>query len=168
MRYSRIINCAVVAPPEIKVAEKACQVSPTVLTQHQNKAVQVVHPPDKLCHEVAVQTPPEVHSVPGGQVQAHSVLPHQEHVVRNKILVKNFSIQKVQSTSIPPRGIYHPAIINACIAITGKHPSQLTAEEALKFNTYKEYKIQQGDPIEGSIIYLPSGMKNCLQCGELT
>ena len=95
-------------------------------------------------------------------------VPHQEHAVKSELLVKKFSIQKVQSTSIPPRGIYHPAIINACFAITGKHPSQLTAEEAHKFDTYKEYKIQQGDPIEESIIYLPSGMKNCLQCGELT
>ena len=162
------IDCDVVAPAEKKVVEKACQVSAAVLTHHQDQAVQVVPPAHKLCHEVAVQTPPEVHTVPGGQIQAHLVLPHQQHAAKTKSWVKNFSIQKVQSTSIPPRGIYHPAMINACIAITGKHPSQLNAEEATKFNTYREYKIQQGDPIEESIMYLPSSMKNCLQCGELT
>ena len=91
---------------------------------------------------------------------------HQQHAARSEFLVKKLSIQEVQSTSIPPRSIYHPAIINTCIAIIGKHPSQLTTEEAN--NTYREYKIQQGDPIERSIIYMPSDMKNCLQCGELT
>ena len=164
------INCAVEAPAKTEVAEKACQVSPPqLITHHQDQAVQVGPPPPKLCHEVAVQTPPnEVHTVPGGHVQANLVLPHQQNAARSEFRGKKLSIQKVQRTSIPPRGIYHPAIINACIAITGKHPSQLTTEEANKFNTYQEYKIQQGDPIEKSIIYMPSDMKNCLQCGELT
>ena len=76
---------------------------------------------------------------------------------------------KNQAISIQPRQIYHPAIIKACIAMQGKHPSQLTAEEAHKFNFYRQYKLKNGEPIEEDIIYLPSGgMKNCLQCGHLT
>ena len=35
--------------------------------------------------------------------------------------------------SIPPRTIHHPAVINACFAILGKHPSQLTPDEADEF-----------------------------------
>ena len=47
------INCAVEAPAEIEVAEKACQVSPPqLITHHQDQAVQVGPPPPKLCHEV--------------------------------------------------------------------------------------------------------------------
>ena len=79
------------------------------------------------------------------------------------------SLTCVQTTSISPRAIYHPAIISACKAFHGKHPSQLTPEEANKFNFYRTYKQQHGEPIEDDIVYLPSGgMKNCLQCGELT
>jgi hypothetical protein len=37
-------------------------------------------------------------------------------------------IVKFQSTSIPPRPVYHPAIINACTAMFSKHPSRLTEE----------------------------------------
>ena len=45
-------------------------------------------------------------------------------------------VVKTQSTSIPPRPIYHPAIINASDAMFSKHPSQLLPEEVVKFNAY--------------------------------
>ena len=82
---------------------------------------------------------------------------------------KPLSLDRVESTSIPPRTIYHPAIINACKSMHGKHPSELDPDEAHKFNFYKEYKIKNGEPIEEDLIYLPcGGLKNCLHCGQLT
>ena len=49
-----------------------------------------------------------------------------------------FSIN--QAVSIPPRPIYQHAIINACIAMQGKHPRKLTAEYLKKFNFYPKNK----------------------------
>ena len=81
----------------------------------------------------------------------------------------NLSITKNPAISIPAKRIYHPAIINACQALLRKHPSQLTQEEVAKFNEYKNYKLQQGDPLEDSIVYLPSGgLRTCVQCAQLT
>ena len=91
------------------------------------------------------------------------------YIVGTTLIFLQEFLTRVQTTSIPPRDIYHPAIISACKAFHGKHPSQLTPEEANKFNFYRNYKLQHGEPIEEDIVYLPSGgMKNCLQCGELT
>ena len=70
----------------------------------------------------------------------------------------------VSNVSIPPKKIFHPAIINATKAIYGKHPSELTLEETEKFNWYLEHKRNCGEPVESDIIYLPSTMRNCLHC----
>ena len=78
------------------------------------------------------------------------------------------SIMNNAPISIPPREVYHPAIINACKAICDKHPSQLTTEEAHKFNFYLERKCEMGQPVESDLVYLPSSMRNCLHCGYLT
>ena len=76
---------------------------------------------------------------------------------------------KTGTTSIPPRPVYHPAIINASNAMFAKHPSQLTSEEQQKFKHYKEHKIRIGEPLEEEIIFLPSGgIRTCLNCGEIT
>ena len=82
---------------------------------------------------------------------------------------QNLSICPSSNISIPGRKIYHPAIIKASQSMFEKHPDLLTKEEAEKFNHYRKYKIDQGDPIEESIIYSPcGGMKRCLQCDQPT
>ena len=79
------------------------------------------------------------------------------------------SFAKTSVQSISPRPIYHPAIINASIAMHQKHPTLLSPEELIKFNMYIRYKIDRGQPIEEELMYLPSGgVRNCLQCGHLT
>ena len=78
-------------------------------------------------------------------------------------------IVRVQSTTVLPRKVYHPTIINACQAMFAKHPSQLVPEEVTKFKFYRNMKIQNRDPIESDVIYLPiGGIRTCLNCGELT
>ena len=54
----------------------------------------------------------------------------------------SLNLTKNQSISIPPRRIYHLAIINACQAMFRKH--LLSKEEVNKFNKYKEFKLQGG------------------------
>ena len=79
------------------------------------------------------------------------------------------NIRKTGSTSIPPRPVYHPAIINASKAMFAKHPSQLTPEEVKKFKYYQDHKIRIGEPLETEVIYLPiGGIRTCLNCGEIT
>jgi hypothetical protein len=76
---------------------------------------------------------------------------------------------KAQSTSISPRKVYHPCIINASEAMFGKHPGQLTPDENLKFQLYQDHKIKVGEPLETEIIYLPiGGIRMCVNCRELT
>ena len=67
--------------------------------------------------------------------------------------------------SIPPRPVYHPAVINASKAFYQKHPCDLTKEEKEKFKFYLDYKRREGEPVETDIIYLPSTMRECLHCG---
>jgi hypothetical protein len=72
-------------------------------------------------------------------------------------------------SSILPRPVYHPAIINASKFFFSKPPSQLTADEAQKFNQYQEDKIEIGEPLEAEEKFLPiGGIRMCLNCGELT
>jgi hypothetical protein len=52
-------------------------------------------------------------------------------------------IVKFQSTSIPPRPVYHPVIINACTAMFSKHPSQLTEDENNKFKAYRTHNSER-------------------------
>ena len=81
----------------------------------------------------------------------------------------NLSIVVQPSLSIPPRPVYHPAIINACRGMFGKTPSQLNNEEINEFRYYQEFKLSNGDPIEEDVAYFPEGgLRNCLQCGHLT
>ena len=80
------------------------------------------------------------------------------------------SVVAQPSLSIPPRTIYHPAILNAVRSMHGKHPSELNTEEIAKFKLYQQYRRRNGDPpIEEEIIYLPAGgLRTCMQCGNLT
>ena len=65
------------------------------------------------------------------------------------------TIVKSSATSILPRTVYHPAIINASQAFFLKHPSQLTADEAQKFKQYQEDKTEIGEPLEAEEKFLP-------------
>ena len=80
----------------------------------------------------------------------------------------NLSISKACSTSLPPRPIYHPAVINACKTMHGKHPSELSQKEAHTFKFYLQWKCDRGEPVETDVVHLPSGMRDCLHCGHLT
>jgi hypothetical protein len=78
-------------------------------------------------------------------------------------------IVKIQSTSISPRPVYHPAIVNACDAMFAKHPSKLNPDEVQKFKLYQNHKTKIGEPLETEVIYLPiGGLRTCLNCRELT
>ena len=68
----------------------------------------------------------------------------------------NLTISTNASISIPPRPVYHPAIINASQSFYMKHPSELTEEEIANFNVYLKWKQDAGEPVETDLIYLPS------------
>ena len=80
----------------------------------------------------------------------------------------NLTISTNASISIPPRPVYHPAIINASQSFYKKHPSELTEEEIANFNVYLKWKQDAGEPVETDVIYLPSSMRDCLHCGYPT
>ena len=75
---------------------------------------------------------------------------------------------KVSSISIPPRKIYHPAVINASKLVCNKHPSELTKEESSYMKNYLDRKREAGEPVELDPSYLPISMRNCYHCGQLT
>ena len=52
----------------------------------------------------------------------------------------HLNITKFQSISIPPRPVYHPAIVGACQRFFSKHPSELSQDEIQKFKQYKKDK----------------------------
>ena len=79
---------------------------------------------------------------------------------------KQLTIQCVKTTTIPPRPVYHPAIIRASLSMFGKKPYDLDPDEIAKFNQYRAWKCQNGEQIENDIIYNPgSGNQPCLHCG---
>ena len=79
------------------------------------------------------------------------------------------SVVKNTEINIRPRKIYHPTTINACLAMFNNHPDALTQEEILKFNHYKSWKKESGDPLETNPIYLPiGGLRTCLVCKHFT
>ena len=51
---------------------------------------------------------------------------------------------------------FHPNIVEACKMIYGKLPNELTDEENEHFNGYKQWKIDNGEPIEEDFVYNPS------------
>ena len=76
---------------------------------------------------------------------------------------------KLPEINIKPKKIYHPSIINACNSMFKKHPDNLSQEEIEKFNTYRSWKSQIGDPFESNPIFLPiGGLRTCLICANLT
>ena len=83
--------------------------------------------------------------------------------------ILNLDVQKSQQISIPPRTVYHPAIINASQRFFAKHPSELSQDEVEKFTQYRRDKAEIGEPLESEEIYLPmGGFRICLNCRELT
>ena len=61
---------------------------------------------------------------------------------------QNLSFTDVKTVSVLPKSSYHPAIIKACISMFDKKPDKLEPEEVKKFNHYRNYKLQNGEPIE--------------------
>ena len=90
-------------------------------------------------------------------------------LVKTTLPTLSFTPLKNAAISIKPRKIYHPTIINACEAMFKKHPDQLVSEEIIKFNHYRNWKPEMGDPLESNVVYLPAGgLRTCLLCGHLT
>ena len=90
-------------------------------------------------------------------------------VLPMKAQLSNLSIHSVQNTSIPPKAIFHPAIIRASLSMFKKKPDSLTAEELNKFNLFIKWKLHNGEPIEEDILYNPAGGNmNCLHCDRPT
>ena len=54
-----------------------------------------------------------------------------------------------------PKPELHPHIVEACKAIYGKPPDQLTEEECEHFRGYRQWKINNGVPIEEDFLYKP-------------
>ena len=76
---------------------------------------------------------------------------------------------KLYFTKLRPKKIYHPTILSACDTMFGNHLDLLSREEILKFNNYRSWKLDMGDPIEANPIYLPiGGLRRCLICANLT
>jgi hypothetical protein len=125
--------------------------------------------PPKICHSLSI-CPQEYSSfLPSLRKPklAISILPWISTSAKPKN--QNFSFSPINTISIPPKKIYHPAIIKACHSMFEKHPDLLESDEIRKFNHYRNWKIPKREPIEEDIIYLPSGgMKKCLQCNQLT
>ena len=87
----------------------------------------------------------------------------------SKSRLSNLSIQSVQTTSIPPKAVFHPAIIRASLSMFQKKPDSLTPEEVNKFKLFIKWKLQNGEPIEEDILYNPAGgNQNCLHCDRPT
>ena len=81
----------------------------------------------------------------------------------------NLEFLRLHPISIPPRTIYHPAIIIACHDMFAKHPSVLLPEEVDQFNCIRNHAQQAGKPFEAEERYLPSGgLRTCLNCRQLT
>ena len=82
--------------------------------------------------------------------------------------IQKLNFVRTSATSVLPRPVYHPAVINASQAFFLKHPSRLTAEEMQKFKQYQEDKTTIGEPLETEAKFLPNGgIRTCLNCGEL-
>ena len=76
---------------------------------------------------------------------------------------------KLAEINIKPKKIYHPTVINACDTIFKKHPDDLNNEEIQKFNKYRSWKSEMGDPLEANLVYLPiGGLRKYLICSNLT
>ena len=81
----------------------------------------------------------------------------------------NFEVVINPPISISPRKIYHPSIINASESLFKKHPDMLQQDEIRKFNHFKKYKSEIGDPLETNVVFLPiGGLRKCLVCENLT
>ena len=81
----------------------------------------------------------------------------------------NLVIDTLPFVSISPRVVHHPAIVNACYAIIGKHPNEMTESEEEQFELYKQFKARKGELIEEDPVYVPiGGTRICLHCENPT
>ena len=93
---------------------------------------------------------------------------HLPHIDISPAL-KRLSISNQDQISVRPRKIYHPCIINASDSLFKKHPDLLQPDEIVKFNNFRKYKSEIGDPLETNVVFLPiGGLRKCLVCGNLT
>jgi hypothetical protein len=56
----------------------------------------------------------------------------------------------------PPGPQHHPNIVEACKMLYGKHPDQLSSEERNHFSGYRQWKMDNGEPIEEDFVYNPT------------
>ena len=68
----------------------------------------------------------------------------------------SFSIPMICSINpSPSKRIHHPNIIETCRMLYDKHPDKLSHEEREHFSSYRQYKINNGQPIEEDSAYNP-------------
>ena len=56
----------------------------------------------------------------------------------------------------PPGPQHHPNIVEACQMLYRKHPDQLSSEERDNFSGYRQWKMDNGEPIEEDFVNIPS------------
>ena len=76
-------------------------------------------------------------------------LPQQD--IPSEATISNLSVVQNVGVDIRTRKIYHPTIINACQAIYKKHPDLLSQDEVLKFNEYRRWRSEMGQPLEANV-----------------
>jgi hypothetical protein len=122
--------------------------------------------PLSLSPLVTTDVPPLQKNVHISKLAIHKVVCTDLPPIKKK---HKLDLVKATSTSIPPRQVYHPCIINASRAFFGRHPQELASDEALRFQMYQKDKTLLGEPLEKEITYLPiGGLRTCVNCGELT
>ena len=129
----------------------------------------------KALNSTSAPIPPKLSMSPQ---QSLSILPRKPNLDVNLLpsidlppIIQKAKLEfsRFHSISIPPRPIYHPAVIGACNAMFAKHPSVLLLEEVDQFNFIRNHAKQVGKPLESEELYLPrGGVRTCLNCGQLT
>ena len=115
--------------------------------------------------DCSTMTSPEMRTLSSTKLISVDIAPVESHHLDKTKL----SVVTQPSLSIPPRIIYHPTVINACYAILGKHPSNLTPTEVEQFEKYKRFKSMNDDPIEENVVYQPiGGIRTCMHCNNPT
>ena len=56
---------------------------------------------------------------------------------------------------LPPQPKHHPNIVEACRLMYGKHPDKLSLEERNHFRGYRQWKEENGEPIEDDFVNIP-------------
>ena len=91
--------------------------------KHTDIVISDCHDPLSLTHNEAVSETNFLTPAKAKQNLSTNKLPSLDIAPDDPMTMPKLSVVKQPSVSLPPGTIYHPATINACFAILGKHPS---------------------------------------------